>query len=104
MTTKPAYLQQDADAGEIVQFPDPPPEEMTAYYSVNWPGYPGALADHFGHQDTTIITSEVAAGTHLASDRLLDGQYQPISIHLTEEGTHWGHSDALELDLCWEEG
>ncbi len=188
MTTTPAYLQQDADAGEIVQFPEPPPEEMTAYYSVNWPGYPGALADHFGHPETTIITSEVAAAllltpdwqgvrypdlliafnanpaanrarlgylipeqgkppdfvlevasdstyrrdlmdkrpdyarmgvpeywrfdpngarprrTRLAGDRLARGQYLPIPIHRTEEGIYWGRSDALGLDLCWEEG
>ncbi len=188
MTTMPAYLQQDADAGEIVQFPEPPPEEMTAYYSVNWPGYPGALADHFGHPETTIITSEVAAAllltpdwqgvrypdlliafnanpaanrarlgylipeqgkppdfvlevasdstyrhdrtdkrsdyarmgvpeywrfdsngarprrTRLAGDRLARGQYLPIPIHRTEDGIYWGRSEALGLDLCWEEG
>ena len=188
MTTKPIYLQIDADAGEIVQFPEPPPEEMTAYYTVNWPGYPGALANHFGNPETTIITSEVAAAlmltpdwegvrypdlliafdvnpaanlarlgylipeqgkppdfvlevasdstyrrdvtikradyagmgvleywrfdpqgdqpgrTHLAGDRLVDGLYEPISIHRTEEGTYWGYSVSLGLDLCWEEG
>ena len=48
-------------AGEIIQFPDPPPEEMTAYYDVNFPGYPGSLAVHFGNPGTTIITSEIAA-------------------------------------------
>ena len=70
MTTKPSYLQLDADAGEIVQFPEPPPEEMTAYYSVNLPGYPGSLAEHFGNPDTTIITSEVAAALMLTADRV----------------------------------
>ena len=188
MTTKPTYLQLDADAGEIVQFPEPPPEEMTAYYTVNWPGYPGALANHFGNPETTIITSEVAAAlmltpdwegvrypdlpiafgvdpaanrarlgylipeqgkppdfvlevasdstyrrdvtikradyarmgvleywrfdpqgdqpgrTHLAGDRLVDGLYEPISIHRTEEGTYRGYGVSLGLDLCWEEG
>ena len=38
----------------------------------------------------------------LAGDRLVDGEYQPITIHGTEEGGYWGHSDALNLDLCWE--
>ncbi len=40
----------------------------------------------------------------LAGDRLVDGEYQPIEIFRTD-GTHlWGHSDVLNLDLCWEEG
>ena len=186
MTPKPKTAPPDA--GKIIQFPDPPPEEMTAYYTVNWPGYPGSLTNHFGNRDTTIITSEVAATllltpdwegvrypdlliafdvdpvanrarkgylipeqgkppdfvlevasdstyrrdvtikradyarmgvleywrfdpdgglpnrTYLAGDRLVDGLYEPISIHRTEEGTYWGHSVSLGLDLCWEEG
>ena len=40
----------------------------------------------------------------LAGDRLLDGEYQPITIHRTPEDSYWGHSDALNLDLCWEGG
>ena len=186
MTPKPKTAPPEA--GEIIQFPNPPPEEMTAYYTVNWPGYPGSLSNHFGNPETTIITSEVAAAlmltpdwegvrypdlliafdvdpaanrarlgylipeqgkppdfvlevasdstfqrdvtvkrddyarmgvleywrfdpkgdlprrTHLAGDRLVDGIYQPIPIHRTEEGTYWGRSDSLGLDLCWEEG
>lgn len=186
MTPKPKTAPPDAR--EIIQFPEPPPEEMTAYYTVNWPGYPGSLADHLGNPDTTIITSEVAAAllltpdwegvrypdllvafdvdpaanrarkgylipeqgkppdfvlevasdstyrhdstvkrddyarlgvpeywrfdpdgglphrTHLAGDKLVEGRYQPIVIHLTEGGTYWGRSDALGLDLCWEDG
>ena len=46
----------------IVRFPDPPPEEMTAFEYVNFPAYPPSLALHFGNMDTTIITSELAAG------------------------------------------
>ena len=69
MTTKPTHLQLDADEGKIVQFPEPPPEEMTAYYSVNLPGYPGSLAEHFGNPETTIITSEVAAALMLTVNR-----------------------------------
>ena len=70
MTTKPAYLQLDAEAGEIVQFPEPPPEEMTGYYSVSWQSYPESLAEHFGHPETTIITSEVAAALMVSPDRV----------------------------------
>ena len=40
----------------------------------------------------------------LAGDRLVGEEYQPIPIHRTEEGHYWGHSDALNLDLCWEDG
>ena len=186
MTPKPKTAPPDA--GEIIQFPDPPPEEMTAYYTVNWPGYPGSLAEHLGNPETTIITSEVAAAllltpdwedvrypdlliafdvdpaanrarkgylipeqgkppdfvlevasdstyrhdatakradyarmgvleywrfdpdgdrprrTRLAGDRLVNGLYQPIPVHRTEEGAYRGRSDSLGLGLCWEEG
>ena len=188
MTTRPVAPVTDA-GGKIVEYPDPPPEELTAYYAVNWPGYPPSLAAHFGGRETTIITSEVAAalipyaGTYegirypdlmiafnvnpaanyarkgylipeqgkppdfvlevasesskardevdkraayarmgvpeywrfddtggqmhsaaLAGDRLVDGEYQPITIHETADGGYWGHSEALNLDLCWEQG
>ena len=66
MTSKPKAAPSDAE--EIIQFPDPPPEEMTAYYTVNLPGYPGSLIAHFGDTETTIITSEVAAALMLTPD------------------------------------
>lgn len=40
----------------------------------------------------------------LAGDRLVDGEYQPITIVKVDEAHYWGHSDALNLDLCWEHG
>ena len=40
----------------------------------------------------------------LAGDRLVDGAYQPIELHTTEDGVIWGHSEVLGLDLCWERG
>ena len=42
--------------------------------------------------------------TGLAGDRLVDGVYVPITIHRIEENRYWGHSEALNLDLCWEYG
>ena len=186
MTSKPIIPQ--AEAGEIIQFPDAPPEELTAFDYVNFPAYPASLAAHFGNMDTTIIISEIAAAliptrsyegvlypdlliafgvypaarvprngylipeqgnppdfvmevasestarrdetlkreayaamsvpeywrldptggrrysTHLAGDRLVDGLYLPITIHRTDDEHLWGHSDSLNLDLCWEEG
>lgn len=42
--------------------------------------------------------------THLAGDRLVNGEYQPITINRTDDGHFWGHSEALNLDLCWEQG
>ena len=185
MTTKPTALSPES--GAIAKFPDAPPEEMTAYHHVLFPGYPGSLALHFGNRETTVILSEIAAALfvnenregvrypdllisfnanpaaaisrngylipeqgkppdfvlevasestgdvdedekrldicpdarsrilafrpfgrqlaqpHLAGDRMGD-EYRPITIHLTEEGHYWGHSDALNLDLCWEDG
>ena len=186
MTTKP--VKQSPEATEGIRFPDAPPEEMTAYHHVNFPGYPGFLALHFGNPETTVILSEIAAGlfvredrdgirypdllisfnanpeaiiprngylipeqgkpphfvlevgsettgridegqkrrdyarfrvpeywrfdpsggefhsTHLAGDRLVGDEYQPAPIHRTDEGGYWGHSDVLNLDLCWEDG
>ena len=40
----------------------------------------------------------------LAGDRLMDDGYQPIEINGTDSTHLWGHSDILNLDLCWEEG
>ena len=40
----------------------------------------------------------------LAGDRLVDGEYQPLTIHQTTGGGFRGHSEALNLDLCWEQG
>ncbi len=40
----------------------------------------------------------------LAGDRLVGGEYQPISIVKVDEERYWGHSDTLNLDLCWEHG
>ena len=67
MTTKPANPQPGA--GRITQFPDVPPEEMTAYHQVNLPGYPGSLTAHFGNLESTVILSEVAAGLFVSEDR-----------------------------------
>ena len=180
----------DPEAKEfgITQFLPAPPEELTAYYKVNFPGHPGSLAAHFGNPQTTIITSEIAAAlipsesyegvrypdlliafdvdpalnearhgylipeqgkppdfvlevaspstgrrdetvkrddyarmgvleywrfdpsggrfhrAHLGGDRLVDGEYQPITISRTDDEHFWGHSEALNLDLCWERG
>ena len=40
----------------------------------------------------------------LAGDRLADAAYRPVEIHRTDDAHLWGHSEALNLDLCWEEG
>lgn len=186
MTMKPQAAAKDALG--TFQFLPAPPEELTAYYKVNWPGYPRSLGAHFGKPETTIITSEIAAAlipsrtyegvrypdlliafdadpvanearlgylipeqgkppdfvlevasestgrrdettkrgdyermgvieywrfdpsggrfhlTHLAGDRLVGEEYQPITINRTDDEHFWGHSIALNLDLCWERG
>ncbi len=40
----------------------------------------------------------------LAGDRLVDGEYRPITIVRVDDKRFWGHSDVLNLDLCWEYG
>ncbi len=42
-------------------------------------------------------------GVPLAGDRLASGGYEPIEIVQVDETHLWGHSDVLNLDLCWEE-
>ena len=39
----------------------------------------------------------------LAGDRLVSGTYQPVTID-TDGFRHWGHSEALGLTVCWEDG
>ena len=43
-------------------------------------------------------------GAPMAGDRLVDGEYQPIRIVKVDDERHRGHSDVLNLDLCWEFG
>ena len=40
----------------------------------------------------------------LAGDRLADGTYQPITINKVNDDMYWGHSEILNLALCWEYG
>ena len=40
----------------------------------------------------------------LAGDILVDGVYRPVEIIQSDETHLWGHSQALNLDLCWEDG
>jgi len=41
---------------------------------------------------------------HLAGDVLSGGAYRPVAIHQTDDEHFWGHSEVLNLDLCWEQG
>ena len=40
----------------------------------------------------------------LAGDALIDGEYAPIEIEHKPDGRHWGYSDALGLELWWDDG
>ena len=42
--------------------------------------------------------------TRLAGDRLVDGQYQPITIVELPDGTLQGYSEVLNLYIRWEQG
>ena len=39
----------------------------------------------------------------LAGDMLVDGKYEPIEIVHEPDGRHWGYSDALGLELWWDD-
>ena len=38
---------------------------------------------------------EIASGT--------TGEYEPLPIHREPDGTQWGYSPVLDLELCWVE-
>ena len=40
-------------------------------------------------------------GQPLAGDTLVDGVYQPLPLHREPDGTVWGHSETLNLDIYW---
>ena len=42
--------------------------------------------------------------TRLAGDRLVDSQYQPITVDELANGELWGYSEALGPYFCWREG
>ncbi len=187
MTSRPTAAREPG-APDIIRFPDPPPADMSTFKYLTFPGFPAALSVHFGSPETTIVTSEVAAGLRptasdegvlfpdlliafgvdsaarlarngylipeqgkppdfvleiasettgrrdetikrdayagmwvpeywrfdhtggrfhrspLSGDRLVSGSYQPIEINRSGDRLLWGHSQVLNLDLCWEEG
>ena len=43
-------------------------------------------------------------GDPLVGERLIDGEYQPLQMREDEDGRIWAHSDALNLDLYWDDG
>ena len=43
-------------------------------------------------------------GAALAGDRLVDGEYRPVSIERMADGSLHGYSEVLGLYLCWEDG
>ncbi len=40
----------------------------------------------------------------LAGDLLVDGEYRPLEIVTEPDGRHWGYSEALGLELWWDNG
>ena len=43
-------------------------------------------------------------GEPLAGEYLEDGEYHRLPLRREEDGMVWAHSDALNLDLCWDSG
>ena len=42
-------------------------------------------------------------GQPLAGDRLVNGVYQPIPLYYEPDGTNWGHSEILGIDIYWQD-
>ena len=70
-------------------------------YTVKRAGYAGYGVREYWRFDHTGGRYHDAA---LAGDRLVNGVYEPITIHEEPDGLKWGHSAVLGLDLCWDEG
>ena len=43
-------------------------------------------------------------GEPLVGERLINGEYQPLQMREDEDGRVWARSDALNLDLYWDDG
>ena len=43
-------------------------------------------------------------GEPLVGERLIDGEYQPLRMREDEDGRIWARSEALNLDLYWDNG
>ena len=70
-------------------------------YTVKRAGYAGYGVREYWRFDHTGGRYHDAA---LAGDRLVNGVYEPITIHEEPDGLKWGHSAVLDLDLCWDDG
>ena len=43
-------------------------------------------------------------GEPLVGERLVDGEYERLEMRYEDDGDVWSHSDALNLDLWWQDG
>ena len=43
-------------------------------------------------------------GEPLVGERLVDGEYRRFELRHESDGRTWSHSDALNLDLWWDDG
>ena len=43
-------------------------------------------------------------GEPLVGERLVDGDYRPFDLRHDGDGRTWSHSEALNLDVWWEDG
>ncbi len=70
-------------------------------YTVKRTGYASYGVQEYWRFDHTGGRYHDAA---LAGDRLVAGEYEPITINEEPDGVRWGHSPVLCLDLCWGDG
>lgn len=70
-------------------------------YTVKREGYAGYGVQEYWRFDHTGGRFHDAP---IAGDVLVDGKYERLEIHEDDDGLLWGHSEALGLDLCWDDG
>ena len=57
-----------------------------------------------GDMYPTGLEGDRLQGGRRIRGRIVGARYQPITVHRVDADRWWGHSDVLNLDLCWEYG
>ena len=83
-----------------VQYPEPHDYD----YDTRCDGYAKYGVREFWYLDHHAWYSSQPHDVILTGDKLVNGEYIPISTERSTDGVIWGHSEVLGLDVCWDSG
>ena len=83
-----------------VQFPRPHDYD----YVTRRDGYAEYGVGEFWYLDHDAWYSYQSHDITLVGNNLVTGEYVPITINRAANGLQWGHSELLDLDICWDAG